>query len=372
MEAWRRWQLPGRLVVAGSPLLFADRPDLRALAGSTSHGRIDIDSMPTALSLEGLPLLQKGWHESRLLGDVLAQHRPRQALAMSGDHTQFALAIGRHIPSTVQLSLLLLRVSHHRPVTPTSFGSRFTKLRKRSLLSLAARSPRAGAFLTSDPAAVTALRALGANGVYIPDPVPLPACTDQREAVRNTYRVASGRKLFLVYGALAERKGVFTILEAVRRLPQNVAANTAVLFAGPIQSDIAGLFLTRLEAMRLKTPAQLLLHDAFLHEAETCALLRASDVVLAPYLNHSGTSSVLIRAAGARRPVISQREGLMGEQVTTHCLGQTIDASDPADLARALQTEETGFEPDRAFAFAQTQTPEAYARATFDALGLSQ
>jgi glycosyltransferase involved in cell wall biosynthesis len=167
---------------------------------------------------------------------------------------------------------------------------------------------------------------------------------------------------------------VLKTLDAIRLLPDSACARLCVLFAGPVRPDLEGRLRQELDAVRHERPIQLLLRDAYLHEPETNTLMGAADLALLPYQAHAGTSSVLIRAAGARCPVVSQDYGLMGEQVREHALGDAVDATNPQALADAIERFLGGrsaelFDPERARAFAATQTPEAYAQALLHHLG---
>lgn len=68
-------------------------------------------------------------------------------------------------------------------------------------------------------------------------------------------------------------------------------------------------------------------------------------------------SGVLLRAAAHGRPVVSQRDGLMGQLVSRHRLGVTVDTGDPAALTGALTAmidtdPRMTFDPAQARAFA--------------------
>src|SRR5690606_19232678 len=114
------------------------------------------------------------------------------------------------------------------------------------------------------------------------------------------------------------------------------------------------------------------LHDAYVPLEEGQTLLAAADLVWAAYDNHVGSSAVLIRAAAAGRPVLSQAYALMGEETRRHRLGRTVDQRDPAALtdalAAALADPDEGFDAASSAAFAGGHSPEAFARVILDRL----
>ncbi len=377
LAAWRSLGLPGRVTAAVSPRLFDDHPHLGDLAFDDGHGAASFVEMPEAPALRDLSLVRKGWAERHLLKQYVEWLQPERVLHLFMDHGQLALATGLRFSYPVEVSGLFLRISHQRPRPGETARQRLTRLRKRWLLQAALGNPHMGVVFSADPTVAPAVRALSekARAATVPDPVPLVSSYGEAEAVRAAYGVEPGRTLALLFGALAERKGVLTTLDAVRLLPDDLARRLCVLFAGPVRPDLERRLGPALEAARRAHPVQLVLHDAFLQEPEINALMGAADLALTPYHDHARTSSVLIRAAGARCPVISTDFGLMGEQVREHALGADVDAQDPAAIAEALASFLAGqwarpFDPDRARAFAETQSPEAYARTIFCHLGL--
>jgi hypothetical protein len=96
-------------------------------------------------------------------------------------------------------------------------------------------------------------------------------------------------------------------------------------------------------------------------------------VVLAPYQRFVGSSGVLLWAAGAGKPVITQDYGLIGRLVRDHELGLSADVTDPKTLAHAI-TDMTTRGP-RAFinqstarSFAAERTPHDFAVLVFASL----
>ena len=376
LRAWREGSVPGRVVAAVSPRLFDEHPRLRELAYDDGHSAAEFVEMPEAPGLQGRSLLMKGLGERRLLKKYIEQLQPEQVLHMLMDHGQFALATGLQFSYPVRLSGLFLRISHQRTLPDERLRERLTRLRKRWVLRATLRNPHAGIVFSSDPTVAPAVRALApqAHTATLPDPVPLASDYGDAAATRAAYGVEPDRTLALLFGVLAERKGVLKTLDAVRLLPDSVCTRLCILFAGPVRPDLEGRLRPELDAVRHERPVQLLLRDAYLHEPETNALMGAADVALLPYQAHAGTSSVLIRAAGARCPVVSQDYGLMGEQVREHALGDAVDATDPQALADAIERFLDGrstdfFNPERARTFAATQTPEAYTQALLHHLG---
>ena len=377
LRAWRQSGAEGRLVAVVSPLLLDAFPAVRALEGPTERGSVELVVMPGAPAIEAQAgLFRKGLGERRLLKRYADALRPEAVVGLYGDHTQFVLASRVRLPPGTRVSLLFLRVSHHRRSTREPRWTAVTRCRKVAVLRAAFRHPQMGTAFSADPTALDAIASLvpHARTCYLPDPVPLPVPEPDLARIRARYGVEPGRTLLLLFGALARRKGVLHTLDALPKLSPEVARTLTVLFAGPVETDLAPILTGRIEAARARTRAQILLHDAFLDEPEMSALMQATDLVLLPYQLHAGTSSVLIRAAGAGRPVLTQTFGLMAEQTAHHRLGQTVDTARPEAIAAGImayvQNPALGFDPATARAFAESHTPEAYGHALLDGLGL--
>lgn len=186
--------------------------------------------------------------------------------------------------------------------------------------------------------------------------------------------VPANRVLFSLFGYLTERKGVLVLLQALRLLPPLRRARLAVIIAGrvdPSLHDVIGQERGRLS----RTCPELWLHhtDRRLSDGELTELVVGSDVVLAPYQRFVGSSGVLLWAAQAGRPLLTQEIGLMGRLVRDHGLGLTADMSDPAALAEAIDLmiargPATFFDPVAARVLADQCTPESFAGAVIDSM----
>jgi glycosyltransferase involved in cell wall biosynthesis len=207
----------------------------------------------------------------------------------------------------------------------------------------------------------------------LPDPAfALPAAT---RAAATALRPPPGRNLFPLFGALSERKGILCLLEALRLIPAAAAAGIAVVIAGRVAPEIRPAVQTALARLRRRQPDLWLhLEDRWLEDGEIAALVQASDVVLAPYQRFVGSSGVLLWAAQAGVPVLTQDYGLIARLVRDHRLGVTADVTDPRILARAIYAMATdgageAFDPAMARAFVATHSPASFAAAILATAG---
>jgi glycosyltransferase involved in cell wall biosynthesis len=278
---------------------------------------------------------------------------------------QLALAAGLRFPFPVRISGILFHPTlHYRPAGRFSPRDYVQRLRKRLFLRLIAQNPHLDTVFTLDPTAVPSLRKLGLDAVALPDPVIQTAGDGRtREEMRLLYGIEPGRRVLLLFGALTARKGVLQVLEAVRLLPPQAARSIALFLAGPLDPELRPR-VTDLVALARGRGVQVVRHDAYIQNGSVQAFIGAADLVLAPYQRHFGSSAVLIRAALAERPVLSQEFGLMGAYVRQHGLGQAVDSGSPAAIAAGIEAflldPSAGFDPARSRQFVLANTPERF------------
>jgi len=180
------------------------------------------------------------------------------------------------------------------------------------------------------------------NKVYhLPDPSMFPTgdINLSGEDCALTKHVRKNRKLFLLFGALTKRKGIFEVMKALKYLEPEYISQIAVFFAGKLEAGIRSQFLDKVDYYKHNNPnANIHIEDRFLSTNEIISLLQYCDIVLAPYHRYFvGSSGVLLWAVGAKKPVITSNYGLLGYQVQKYHLGISIDTTKPKLIADAFR-----------------------------------
>ncbi len=210
---------------------------------------------------------------------------------------------------------------------------------------------------------------------YLPDPVRLPTSAPTEASLAETRRrfgIPHDRKLFLMFGDLRARKGVWKLCAALHHLTRQELASICVAFVGHADPLIEERLRAQIAALA-DQPIVLVREPAYVSDAVRDQWFEIADVVLAPYILHTGSSGVLMLAAAHRRPSISQDFGQMGRLTDDFRLGVTADTRDPEDLARALRAylgpePPPGWDAEVAYEFARSQSCERFARALVDPL----
>jgi glycosyltransferase involved in cell wall biosynthesis len=171
--------------------------------------------------------------------------------------------------------------------------------------------------------------------VVVPDPLPDAIFSPDQDISKQVCRAQLGlpqeRIVLLYFGELRGSKGPDVLLKAVPLLPPEVL----VVFAG---RPMKGLPLDwEQEVTTQGVAARVRLDLGRVPDALVSVYFQAADAVVLPYRrSFLGTSGVLQRAAGAKKPVIATDAGEIGDLVRRHGLGLVVDPEDPRQLADAI------------------------------------
>lgn len=168
---------------------------------------------------------------------------------------------------------------------------------------------------------------------FLPDPVP-EVDESQLKNLREELGIPKENKIFLLFGALNFRKGVFETIEALRLLDSEVAKATTMVFAGWVQDPIKERFYK--EIKNLKSEVQVVVIDRFCPYEELYNLCYTTDVILAPYFNPDMSSGVIGYAAKFCKPVIGTGLGLLGKLIKNNNLGITINKVSGNSISNAV------------------------------------
>lgn len=305
---------------------------------------------------------------------VMRRHMRRagagRGLALGMDHLSLPLALGLGFAGA-RMEGILFRPSIHYPALfhgRQSAGERLRDFRKRILYRLMLRNPALVRVLSLDPYFVGLPGGVSSRKLLaLPDPAPRPPQMNGHGAPG----LPRDRTVMLLFGVLTERKGLIPLLTALALLPAETAANLAVLLSGRVDPALRGTVAAlrrRVEAARPEI--WLRIDDREVPDADLAALVARADVILAPYQRFVGSSGVLLWAAGAGKPVITQAYGLLGRYVRDYGLGLVCDTTDPRALAASLMLalEQGGAalaDPDGMASFVRERSPERFAGTIF-------
>ena len=374
---WQTWNVAGELVVVVSPAFLTMHPGLIALArkAPTVHLVVITDAEEVHHQSQSRFIVQMQY-EWELVIKYARQWHVRQVLLMYFDTFQMAFILARRVPCPVA-GIFFRPVFHYEAWghPPANGREKLQQWRKRLLIRLIVRRRSLQTLFCLDPFVVPTLNQWANRTVaaYLPDPVEVyPTTVADAAALRQRLGIGSARRVVLVFGQLDERKGLFTLIEALKRLTPAQQADWCLLLVGPVETGIASALNSSLDTLTAQTTVQLVRHHSFVPEPEIQPYFTMSDLVSTLYQRHIGMSAVLVRAAAAGKPVLSSDYGLMGQIVKTKGLGRAVDAENPVAVADALATFGQQTWPTDANAmlqFAEQNQASEYARTIFDTLG---
>jgi len=264
------------------------------------------------------------------------------------DHLQLPLALGYTLSSNQTISGLLFRPSIHEPYRTTirlSIKDRLLMLRKRFLYSRMLKNPCLRFIFTLDqcfPAFADKTFKNGNRVYHLPDPSlydeNTAAMTNEDQWI-NTIEIRPKQTCFLLFGFLTERKGIFVALQALEHLAPEDSTRITIIFAGKFSEEVRESFVSKINNYREhhKNGAHIHYEDRYLPSSNFAHLLNKCDFVLAPYQRFTGSSGVLLWAAGAKKPVITQNHGLLGYLTNEYHLGIATNTTDAKQLAASLK-----------------------------------
>jgi glycosyltransferase involved in cell wall biosynthesis len=139
----------------------------------------------------------------------------------------------------------------------------------------------------------------------VPPARPMPRVEEARRAIDVSYPQVCGRRVVTLFGFLSIKKGHKIALEALSRLPNDVA----LIFAGDRHPDDNTDYEAslRAEIARLKLDDRVIV-TGYLPDDQVPVVMAATDVAIAPFLRSSGSGSLANLLAYGRAVVASDIE----------------------------------------------------------------
>jgi glycosyltransferase involved in cell wall biosynthesis len=263
-----------------------------------------------------------------------------QCLIMYLDTVFLRLAFGTKFPCP--FSCIYFRPVFHYSNFTNYVPSRregIWQLRDKICLARLLQNSQLKTIFCLDPIAVEQINKIDkkARAVYMPDPIQLYDCTEaQIDELRQSLGIDSGRQVFLLFGELTARKGIYQVLDAIETLSPELSQKLCLLLIGPLGLEEKELLQSRIVEISQSLPVQIIGRHEFITDREVQPYFQLADVILAPYQRHIGMSAILVRAAAAQKPVLSSDFGLMGEVTRRYSLGLAVDSTVPGAIAKGF------------------------------------
>ena len=379
IEYWCENELDGQLLVVVAPEFTQMHARVVALTSRCKRENVqfvpvDDDAFTKTRQKSWLRTVSGEW---KLLVKCCRQLEATHCLVMHYDRYQLPLALDRAFPCPIsgiyfRPTFHYSRFSNHE----FSLSDGLRAWRHKLLLRRNLGGASLRYLFCLDPYVIGHIEGLRTanSAVYLPDPVKTyedDECLGR--ALRDSLALSRNRKVFLLFGSLARRKGIFQLLDALFLLPRTAVESLCLMLVGQIRVAETDALEARIAEARESLPLSIFRQHEFLPERSIQSYFHAADVVLAPYQRHTGMSGIMVRAAAAGKPILAPTYGLVGELVCRRALGLTVDTTKPTEIARGLEVligfpANRLFDRDSALQFAREHMPDQFARTLLDRL----
>ncbi len=342
--AWQEFGMPADVTFLVTPKFFEIHADVVQYVRDRTEFGVSIESITEE---EARRMERSRFTRYFLAWDYFCDYAERldadRGLLIYFDMFQLPMTLGRRSPCPV--TGIYFRPTFHyghtlANYTPSWFEW-FKGFRKRALLGRVLRNPMferlfcldhfAAEFINERMPSKTIVAPL-ADAYFETESRP-----DRVAALRASLEIESGRLICCSLGVMDRRKGIVELLEAMPLLSQEAAARLCLLLVGYMDAGYAAQVLPVLERIKGECGVQIVLRNTFVAEQEFQDYFDLSDVQLATYQRHMGSSQMLIRSARDGKPVLASDYGMMGEIVQRYALGLTCDTSRPESLAAGFE-----------------------------------
>jgi len=376
VEAWLAREQERQLVLVVAPHFLDVHRELAGVIARAPAHLVRVEAIDGPIPSPGVSpadLIRYDLSQGAIFRRFVDRVQPKWCLLMQFDFLQLHLILGKSPLHRPRIAGIYFRPSFHYAALTgmrPSWRERLNDARKRLTLKRALHNPLFDTLFSLDPFVVPEIDSwqTGTTVLALPDGYTPPV----QAPVAVSHSIDSGRQIVLTYGSLAERKGIFSVLEALPHVPDTLQRRLAVVFAGRVHEPDSAAFRGAIARAERTSHVQIVVDDRFLPEPELAAWIDAAALLLVAYRHHIGSSNVLIRAAAAGKPVVGSDYGLVGEQIRRHRLGLAVNANDPASLAAALtdmlETPGRHFDPAEASRFSEANTATAFAETILNRL----
>ncbi len=279
-------------------------------------------------SIHSKPIYLRSIIEWNMLVETAKEINASHALLMYFDYYQLGILIGKKAPCAVS-------AIYFRPNFSENDQGIYPQIKK-WMLSKVLKSGQIQNLFCLVHALVPYMKEQKTQTQIIPicDPVKqFEVSNPEISEFRNKFKIPIGKKIFLNFGYLDDRKGMEVFIDACATLPKEALAKICLMLAGPVPEDYEKI----IEAKLAQVPElEVIRCYGYLPAREVQICFEISNVVLILYQDFLNMSSVLIRAAMVNKPTFATRTGMIGELVSRNNLGLTVDATSINEVAGDL------------------------------------
>lgn len=276
--------------------------------------------------------------EYNLIKEFAGRHRVGRIIFLEIDQYQLAIGLTR---SDFKVTGIYFRPYHmiriFSPSPVRSLKNAIYHMKKRAMFRILRLNPNVEPlFLLND---LSASRRYPRYFRYLPDPIFIndqPAATPAR-SIRGKFNIPSSSHIFLVFGAISDRKNIDNIVAAYQQA--RLERPSVLLIVGKIKEDYKEEFARLTGGFNRENTdprKNIISLDEFVDDDEIDAYFRESDTIILCYKKFYGSSGLMGKAALHDKTCIVSTEGLLYHLGRQYSLGYAADPLDPQSIATAL------------------------------------
>ncbi|MCY4233542.1 MAG: glycosyltransferase [Bacteroidetes bacterium] len=319
-------------------------------------------------------LIEISKEQGRILNDTLTEIKPSHCLLMDFDLFQIPLALGLRFQFPLVICGIYFRpfLELGKSVQLRDGFRRYVRyMRKRAIFSSALNNPHLSSLFSLDRYFVDAYHSSRAHILSLCDGIESQNPSMNATQMKQQIGFEDHRKVALFFGSIAKRKGIFELLEAITILSPSDQEKLCLVIVGKVASEDQNTLLYQLESLERSSRVQLIKELHFITDVEMANYMTASDLVLLPYIGHTHSSGILVRAAIAGKPVLGSNDGLIGRYIRDYKLGLDVISTDPSEIATGilmwLNSPDTfPFASSKSNEFASKHSAKQFSKTIFD------
>ena len=282
-------------------------------------------------------VIKRAFFEWSLLRKYIIETKAVYTLLMYFDYLQIPLLVQKPLPCPIS-GILFRPTLVNYPFN--SIKERLNTWRKNLMLRLCVKNVQLYSLFSLDSFATEYIEQNWHTKKvkFLPDPIQIYPTTKSAFELKQSFDIDENRKVFLIFGFLDSRKGITEIIEAIAKIPNEIAQKGTLLIVGPWEKDEHNEFDNKVSKIRGMSDFQIIVKEGFVHDEDIQQYFEVTDFVFALYSKHIGMSANMVRAAAANKPLITYNFGLMGKLVVENQLGIIIE-NDLVEKIEVLLTQ---------------------------------
>lgn len=280
-------------------------------------------------SIHSKSIYLRSFIEWNLLVETAKEINASQVLLMYFDYYQMGILIGKKAPCPVS-------AIYFRPNFTENNNGVYPQIKKWMLFKVLKTGQIQNLFCLVH-ALVPYMKGQKTQTQIIPicDPIKqFQISKSEISEIKNKFKVPKDKQIFLNFGYLDDRKGMEVFIDACSTLSKETLAKICLLLAGPVPEYYEKIIEVKLAQV---PELEVIRCYGYLPAREVQICFEISDVVLILYQDFLNMSSVLIRAAMTNKPTFATQTGMIGELVSKHNVGVTVDATSVSEVANELK-----------------------------------